>query len=215
MLTQLQEGFFGDRCKKTFSDPPVGTKSVDDEPTPWIPPSLPINPQCAGTPQNTEQQPFTRAAAKTAIFKFCLNSVKDPNWFNQIIVPAISNGTGETSDGRPKKVQVANTYNIPGLKTQLWMDLIFNENGCIGNFQFNPHQCLNRLMTVLDSCNLDNTDQKYGGSAVDGCAVFRLTGRDPKLIVKNSNYPLSVETLEQGIFSQDKAGNIYLQRVCE
>lgn len=147
-----------------------------------LPPSITIPaPVCAGTPSGTPQLPFPQPDADAAIIKFCSNRIA----WGQVIVPAVSFGTGLTNDGRHKALGISDSFPINGGADKLWIGLSFSEGDCMGSFQFDVGanddeklaNCVVRFRTILNGCNVEGLFPKYGGELGDACAIYRMTAR--------------------------------------
>ncbi|KAL9108046.1 MAG: hypothetical protein Q9227_007152 [Pyrenula ochraceoflavens] len=192
-----KEAYFAGKCDKTFKDPAQGVKSDSEDDTPPsssspspspTSTSTPLpSPSCAGTPQ-APQISFKQSEAQDAIKSFCGNK----NYIGQAIVPAVSFGTGLTSDGRHKALGADDKFPVNGGGDNLWLGVSFSEDACIGVFSFDQGECTAAMTSVLTGCNKDTNDAgKYGGQLQNVCAVYRMTARkgsDPDpLTLKSSS----------------------------
>lgn len=102
-------------------------------------------------------------------------------------MPAVSFGTGLTSDGRHKALGFSDSFPVNGGADNLWLGLSFSEDGCIGMFQFDVGKddkksvahCVNRFEAILSGCHDHPPGKRLGGEFHDVCAVYRMTARKP------------------------------------
>lgn len=134
------------------------------------------------------QVQFHQEEADAAIVKFCGNL----DWKGTVVVPQVSIGSQMTSDGRHKSYQIQAHFPVNNGADNLWLDIYFAQDSCIGSFEFDQNQCLTHMRSVLNGCNTAGLFPKYGGLIRDSCAVYRIsasaTGNpDPTFLL--SNYP--------------------------
>jgi hypothetical protein len=103
-----------------------------------------------------------------------------------VIGPAISSGTGVTSDGRGKALGASDPFDVNNGADKLWLSLAFSEEACQGYFQFDHGgasddeklgNCVNHFRTILNGCNTEGLNNKYGGKLKDVCAVHSMEAR--------------------------------------
>jgi len=152
--------------------------------TPWEDPGIP-DPVCVSTP-SLDERPFKQADATRYIQEFCSTS----KYWDITLVPQISYGTGLTDSGSRKALSVDNLKgNAPTPPDGIWMQVGFSDSGCIGSFKFGQgktpeektRHCIGRLSKILNNCNTDTVEKKYGGTLTDGCAFYQLTARAPNV----------------------------------
>ncbi|KAK6439375.1 hypothetical protein LTR95_004422 [Oleoguttula sp. CCFEE 5521] len=144
---------------------------VTAAPTAPTTPSTVPPPVCATTGNAFNQPPVV-----DYITDFCSNR----DYWNMVIVPPVSFGTGTTSSGLKKASAITETYDHPGTSDDLWLGLSFSTEGCVGSFQFGMgsddaskvEHCKARLSTILNGCQVDTIDKKLGGTITEKCAVY-------------------------------------------
>ncbi|KAF4304349.1 hypothetical protein GTA08_BOTSDO08340 [Botryosphaeria dothidea] len=147
--------------------PPATTPAPDD--------GVPA-PSCA-----TEGTKFPQPPVEDFITSFC----SDKRFWDTMIVPPISTGTGQTSDGKGKAMGVEASYDLPGTSDKLWLELAFATDSCTGSFLFAQgtddaskiEHCRARFRTALNGCQTGTIDEKLGGTVRDVCAVYAITAR--------------------------------------
>jgi hypothetical protein len=158
----------------------TSTVSSDPTPTPTPAPTIP-DPVCADS-STPGSLPFSQADATQKIQDFC----SDSDYWNITIVPSISFGTGQTSSGLAKAPGLDNSnFDDHTAPDGIWMEITFADNGCIGSFQVGQgatpdektQHCVDRFGKILNNCNTDTVDNKYGGTLTDHCGFYQLTGR--------------------------------------
>lgn len=107
-----------------------------------------------------------------------------------MLVPPISMGTGKTSNGIPKAIGVDNspaTDQIPA--NNIWLSMSFaSKTSCIGSFIFGQgatdvektQHCVDHFNQILNGCYTNTLTEKIGGTLVDQCALYTLTGNKLK-----------------------------------
>ncbi|KAJ9635949.1 hypothetical protein H2199_008303 [Coniosporium tulheliwenetii] len=141
------------------------------EPPAALPPANDISPPTA--PQ--------KPPAEASIDSFC----NQRQYWDTVLVPSVSFGTGQTNDGRGKALGVSEVYNLEGTSDKLWLGVFFARDGCVGSTPFTLGQtdqekldhCKARFGTVLNGCHTDTMTGKKGGTLRDGCAVYTVTTR--------------------------------------
>jgi hypothetical protein len=134
----------------------------------------PLVPSCAVDGGTFPQPPVERN-----IDDFCGNK----QFWDRVIVPHISIGTGVTDKGNRKTPGVNASYAIEGTNDKLWLGLYFSNKNCIGRFQFTignndeerVNHCKDRFRTVLNGCQTDTIKDKKGGELNDACAIYSMT----------------------------------------
>lgn len=143
------------------------------------PNSIP-DPKCAGDNPTDGPVDFHQPDADKLINDFCGNRA----YWGQVIVPAVSVGTGLTSDGRHKALGMSDSRDVNS-GDKLYISLAFAENDCMGTFQFDIGQtddermkhCTDRFGKINNGCNSGGSFPKYGGTLDDVCAIYTLTAR--------------------------------------
>jgi hypothetical protein len=134
-----------------------------------VDPNSPPMPTCVGNPSEGPAVAFNWGDAEAAIHTFCGNK----GYWGTVIAPAISTGTGVTS------------FDVNNGADKLWVSLAFSEGECQGFFQFDQGanddeklgNCVNNFRTVLNGCNTEGLDNKYGGKLNKVCAVYSMEAR--------------------------------------
>lgn len=103
--------------------------SSTEQPTPPTNDGLP-DPKCAGNPPSDGSVSFHKSDATALINNFCNNR----NYWGQVIVPAVSTGTGLTSDSRHKALGANDHVDVNGNGDKLYISLSFSEDACVGSF---------------------------------------------------------------------------------
>ncbi|KIN02978.1 hypothetical protein OIDMADRAFT_65754, partial [Oidiodendron maius Zn] len=124
---------------------------------------------------------FPQPAAQSFITKFC----SEKQWWNTVLVPAISFGTGQTKDGRSKALGVSDSFDLDGTTNQLWAGIMFANETCTGFFDVAIGQndqekidyCMARFNPILNNCRTDTITDKVGGTLKEVCAIYVLTAR--------------------------------------
>lgn len=116
---------------------------------------------------------FHQEEAAWAVRLFC----GFPPFHDLVIAPRVSFGKGYTSDGRSKVLGVRSPTHIHKGEIDLWLDVSFSEDSCIGMFQFNGDTCAERFGQVLNGCDTAGLFPKHGGQIKEVCAVYRMTAR--------------------------------------
>ena len=139
--------------------------------------SIPIpSASCAG-----DGISFPQPVAESFIDTFC----REKQFWNTVLTPAISFGTGQTKDGRGKALAVSDSVALTGTNNNLWAGLMFANDTCIGFFPFTSGQtdqekidnCKAYFDPILNGCQTNTTTDKKGGTLRDVCAVYVLTVR--------------------------------------
>jgi hypothetical protein len=171
------EKYFMDLCEFKEIKPIVKTTT---DPT-NVDPNSPPMPTCVGNPSEGPAVAFNWGDAEAAIHTFCGNK----GYWGTVIAPAISTGTGVTSDGRGKALGASDSFDVNNGADKLWVSLAFSEGECQGFFQFDQGanddeklgNCVNNFRTVLNGCNTEGLDNKYGGKLNKVCAVYSMEAR--------------------------------------
>ena len=136
--------------------------------------------------------------AADIIEQYCSQS----QYYNTLIVPYISYGTGKDSAGRSKALGVETDYPINSSAAKLWLDVSFSEDNCEGSFLFGHgtddqsriKYCSDMLEQIILSCDIGGF---WGGGIVDTCAVYRLQAAGP-----DDDSPLTLTALgDPGTFT--------------
>lgn len=139
-----------------------------------VPPNDIPAPNCASDGISFPQPPV-----ENFIDEFC----NQKQFWNTVIGPLVSTGTGQTSDGRNKALGVSQDYSLDGTSDKLWLGLMFSRDTCTGSFQFTSGQsdqekldhCKDRFRTVLNGCQTNTITEKKGGDVNDSCAIYTIT----------------------------------------
>ncbi|KAJ5086515.1 hypothetical protein NUU61_007822 [Penicillium alfredii] len=126
----------------------------------------------------SDRSPFTTSEADEKIKDFC----KDEGFWDTVFTPPINQGTGQTKDGKGKALGASGDFKINDGKDKLWIGAYFAGGGCTGFTTWPPKGkglrdtdlCIDRLRTIMNSCDTDTTDKKYGGSLKETCLVYQL-----------------------------------------
>ncbi|KAL4931665.1 uncharacterized protein BDV17DRAFT_288726 [Aspergillus undulatus] len=126
-------------------------------------------PECAGS--SGDRKSFTAADGENAIKSFCGNT----GLYDMVFTPPINQGTGQTPDGKGKALGASGSYDVNGGSDKLWIGAYFAGGACTGTVTWPPtgaglrdtDLCMDRFRTVLNGCDTDTTDSKYGGSLQD------------------------------------------------
>ncbi|KAI4596708.1 hypothetical protein KJ359_005050 [Pestalotiopsis sp. 9143b] len=121
---------------------------------------------------------FDQASTEDHIQTFC----GDKTFWETVLVPPVSVGTGLTSDGRGKAIGVTANYTLPGTTDLLWLGMEFTNDTCIGFSQFTTgttdreklDHCTERFDTILNGCQTGTTTAKTGGQLQDVCIVYTI-----------------------------------------
>lgn len=142
--------------------------------TPTPPVDALPSPECAPAGVSFSQPPV-----EDFIDGFC----GDRDFWNTVLTPPVSYGTGLTSDGRGKAVGVSAPYDMADTTDKLWIAMMFARDNCTGSSQFTVGRddeeklahCKGRFRTVLNGCQTDTITEKHGGMLDDVCIEYHIT----------------------------------------
>jgi hypothetical protein len=130
--------------------------------------------RAAGGPTPGGLSPFHVDAAKDAARKLCGNA--DYNGIR--VVPQIGFGTGQTPEGIKKALGFSEITASADGQTEVTAGVSFSEDTCMGLFTWPPgkpeeayQSCLNHFDSIIDKCDADTADAKFGGTISDVCVV--------------------------------------------
>jgi len=132
-----------------------------------------------------ECSPSGVAFPQPPVEDFIDNFCNDRTYWDTVLTPSVSFGTGQTSDGRGKALGVSNPYDLPDTSDKLWIAMMFTRDNCTGASQFTFGKdddaklahCKDRFRTVLNGCQTDTITEKFGGMLQDVCIEYRITGQ--------------------------------------
>lgn len=121
---------------------------------------------------------FDQASTEDHIQTFC----GDKTFWETVLVPPVSVGTGVTSGGRSKAIGVTANYTLSGTTDLLWLGMEFTNDTCIGYSQFTTgttdreklDHCTERFDQILNGCQTGTTTAKTGGQLQDVCIVYTI-----------------------------------------
>ncbi|KAL2830891.1 hypothetical protein BDW59DRAFT_158326 [Aspergillus cavernicola] len=138
------------------------------------------DPKCAksGDSAPSGRSSFSAADAEKKIKDFC----SDTDLYGRVFTPPISQGTGETKDGKTKALGAYGSYEINGGKDNLWLGAFFASGSCTGMYTWPPtgdglrdtDLCIDRFRAIINGCDTSTTDGKYGGSLQEVCLVYQV-----------------------------------------
>jgi hypothetical protein len=137
--------------------------------------SAPSGGQATGIPNPTCYK-ADAGLDQTSIEQHIKDFCGDKNFWETVLVPAVSYGTGRTSDGSGKAEGVDQNYTLSGTTDLLWLGTMFTNDTCIGYSKFtigsNDDEklkyCTDRFENILNGCT------KTGGSLQDVCIVYTI-----------------------------------------
>ncbi|KAL3454210.1 hypothetical protein BJX65DRAFT_301996 [Aspergillus insuetus] len=138
------------------------------------------DPECAksGDSAPVGRSSFSAADADASIKDFC----SDTNLYDVVFTPPISQGTGQTIDGKTKALGASGGYEINSGKDKLWVGAYFASGSCTGMYTWPPtgqglrdtDLCLDRFRAIVNECDESTTKTKYGGSLQETCLVYQV-----------------------------------------
>ncbi|KAL4796546.1 hypothetical protein BDV19DRAFT_388053 [Aspergillus venezuelensis] len=135
-------------------------------------------PECAktGSDAPSDRVSFNVDEAEEQIKEFCSN--KDN--YGTLLTTFINQGTGETRDGARKAMGLDSGVTVGN--GVLWIGAYYGGGSWNGNQTWpqtgpgllDTDLCLDRFRTILNGCDTDTRDNKYGGSLTDFGLVYQV-----------------------------------------